>query len=139
MGEIINQTTLNFANLHQVLRRGLDSDHPDLTDTRRCTLYFNSYARISGHGATVLLDCIPEILPRPPNHHLEALFIIEAFKSFQYRPTVDAQRMIDEGSYHLTHLNDPNLECKRTISLGGPRLMNFSVISHRGWALSSCE
>jgi hypothetical protein len=33
--------------------------------------------------------------------------------------------MIDEGSYHLTHLNDPNLECKRTISRGGPRLMNF--------------
>ncbi|KAJ6505219.1 hypothetical protein C8R45DRAFT_1181309 [Mycena sanguinolenta] len=118
MSGMINQTTQNFANLHQVLRRGLHPDYPDLGETIQCTIHLNAYARLTGRGATPLLNVIPEVLSPLQDHRLEVLFITEAFKSFQYRPIVDAQAMIDQAKSHLAYLNDPELELPFLIALG---------------------
>ncbi|KAJ7900655.1 hypothetical protein B0H14DRAFT_3752939, partial [Mycena olivaceomarginata] len=108
MGIIMDQTILNFGNLNQVLRRGLG--HLDLEDHIQCILSFNNCTRLSGYGTTPLLDLIPGILPQPCNHHLEALFLIEVFKSLNHIPIANPELLIDQAISHLNHLKNPVLE-----------------------------
>ncbi|KAJ7512323.1 P-loop containing nucleoside triphosphate hydrolase protein [Mycena galericulata] len=68
----IDQITLNLGNLHQVLLRGLQSQNSDLADTIECILSLNSFSRAAGYGPSVLMDQIPNALPQPCNHRLEA-------------------------------------------------------------------
>jgi tetratricopeptide (TPR) repeat protein len=110
MGIIMDQTILNFGNLNQVLRRGLG--HLDLEDHIQCILSFNNCTRLSGYGTTPLLDLIPGILPQPCNHHLEALFLIEVFKSLNHIPIANPELLIDQAISHLNHLKNPVLECE---------------------------
>jgi tetratricopeptide (TPR) repeat protein len=110
MGGIMARAAVNFGNLNQVLQRSLRPDYPDLADTIRCAIAFNACHRISGQGGTALLDDIPAVLPQPCDHELEALFITEAFNSFQYRPIVNPALLIDQAKLHFDHLNDPSLE-----------------------------
>ncbi|KAJ6454329.1 hypothetical protein C8R45DRAFT_1189462 [Mycena sanguinolenta] len=104
MSGLLNETTQNLANLHQILR---------------------------GRGATSLLDIIPEILPPLQDHRLEALFIIETFKSFQYRPIVHAQTLIDQAKSHLAYRNDPQLELQFLIAVG-----NYYLVQGRNFHLA---
>ncbi|KAJ7758756.1 hypothetical protein B0H16DRAFT_1416207 [Mycena metata] len=134
MGGIMNETTLNFSNITQVLRRSLNDENPDLSGAIRCTIAFNGCSRISGYGGTGLLDHIPPLLPRAADRELDALFITEAFNSHLYRPVVDPERLIDEGISHFLYFNNPALEGRfykavgdyhRTVARSSAAAMHF--------------
>ncbi|KAF7344806.1 ATPase-AAA-core domain-containing protein [Mycena venus] len=118
MGEIVNQAVLNLGNLHQVLQRTLHRENSCLADAIKCAISFSGCSRIGGHGATVLLDSIPALLPRPSNHQLEALFITEVFFSIFYRPISNPDILIDQGMLHFNHFNDLSLEAKFHLAVG---------------------
>jgi hypothetical protein len=109
---VVNQITLNLANLQEVLRRGLHADNPNLVDTIYHTLSLNSFHRVIGRGGTKLMDYIPPIFPKPCDHRLEASFLTEVLPSYMQHPTLMPEQLISEAITHFQHFHDPALEGK---------------------------
>lgn len=107
----VNQITLNFANLHQVLLRGLNPENPDLTDTIKCTIALNNFSRITGKGWLLLMNQLPENFPQPCDHGLEVQFITEVLNSHFFHSVVNAESLVAQAISHFHHFNDPVLEC----------------------------
>ncbi|KAJ7087487.1 hypothetical protein C8R44DRAFT_31012 [Mycena epipterygia] len=114
----IDQITSNLGNLHELLLNELHADNPDLTDAITCTFSLNSFQRMTGHARTVLMDHIPAVLPQPCDHYIEVKYVIEEFSSIFFHPIVDPQHLIEQGTTHFHHLNDPVLESRFYRALG---------------------
>jgi hypothetical protein len=61
---VINQITLNPANLQEVLHYGLYNNAQAFVTTVSSILSLSSLYRITGRGYPVLMDCIHPVLPR---------------------------------------------------------------------------
>ncbi|KAJ7512271.1 hypothetical protein B0H11DRAFT_2346256 [Mycena galericulata] len=107
----ITQITLNLGNLHQILLRGLQSQNSDLSDTIDFILSLNNFSRLAGYGGLALMDQIPNVLPQPCNHRLEAKYIIEVLASQLYQSVPDPEMLISQAISHFPYFNDPILEC----------------------------
>ncbi|KAF8157638.1 hypothetical protein K438DRAFT_1777131 [Mycena galopus ATCC 62051] len=60
---VVNQITLNLANFHDVLKRGLNDSDSNIRDSIQCILYLNTFYRTTGRDHTPLMDDIPPLLP----------------------------------------------------------------------------
>jgi hypothetical protein len=107
---VVNQITENLANLQEFLRQGLNDGHPNLVDTIYCTVFLNSFHRVTGRGRTVLLDDIPPIFPQPCDHRLETSYLIEVLLSYTRQPNFMPEQLIAQVMNHFKHFNDPALE-----------------------------
>jgi hypothetical protein len=106
---VMNQITLNLANLHEILQQGLCNQAPDLEITIYSISSLNSFYRLTGCGYTVLLDSIEPILPGLDDHQLKIQFITEVLKSFHN----DRQdQLIAQAISLFEHVNNPLLECE---------------------------
>ncbi|KAF8130935.1 hypothetical protein K438DRAFT_1788449 [Mycena galopus ATCC 62051] len=78
---LIQQITMNLANLHEVLTRGLHDSDSNLADAIYHTLILNSFYRITGRNSTSLMDDIPSPLPQPQADKLGINLLIELLSS----------------------------------------------------------
>ncbi|KAF8206106.1 hypothetical protein K438DRAFT_1756827 [Mycena galopus ATCC 62051] len=107
---VINQITLNLANLHELMKQGFYNRNQNLADIVYCALCLNSFCRLTGRDRTILMDHIQPILPQLHNPRLETVFLIEALKTSYYKSLVSAE-MIAQIMTGFNHINDPLLEC----------------------------
>ncbi|KAJ7467830.1 hypothetical protein B0H11DRAFT_2306252 [Mycena galericulata] len=100
---IINQITQNLGNVHQ---------NPDLVDTIKCTVSFgNFYSQTTYNGQIILMEKIPNVLPKPYNHRLEVQFVIEVLNNpFVYHSTFNLEALVAQTISHFQYFNDPILE-----------------------------
>ncbi|KAJ7108402.1 hypothetical protein C8R43DRAFT_1243567 [Mycena crocata] len=110
--EVTERIHSNFSNLQQMLQQQLVPENPTLAEAIRCAIRFSSFSRVSGHGRTLCMKHLPAILSELGNHSMEALFIIEIFRSGNYYPIPDVQLLVNKGIAQLYHLNDTVLECE---------------------------
>ncbi|KAJ7467845.1 P-loop containing nucleoside triphosphate hydrolase protein [Mycena galericulata] len=115
----INQITQNLGNVHQVLLQGLHSQNPDLVNTIRCIISFNSFsAHLSNNGPTMLMEKIPKVLPKPCDHRLEVQFVTEVlYTPYVYQSSFNLEALVAQTISHFQYFNDPILECElKTLS-----------------------
>ncbi|KAF8205227.1 hypothetical protein K438DRAFT_1757213 [Mycena galopus ATCC 62051] len=98
---VVNQITLNLANLQEILHHGLYLHPSTLADT----------IQITGQGHFTLLDNIQSILPKLHDHQLETMVLTELLITKHYWAAL-SQEMITQGTIHLNHINDPVLGSK---------------------------
>ncbi|KAF8210019.1 hypothetical protein K438DRAFT_1810731 [Mycena galopus ATCC 62051] len=108
---VVNQITLNLANLDEVLKRGLYPGALTLAETIYCVFFLNSFCRVTVQGHTPLMNHIQGLLPELCDHQLEICFLLEVLRSPQYWPLV-TQEALAEARGHLGHINDPVLQAK---------------------------
>ncbi|KAJ7900637.1 hypothetical protein B0H14DRAFT_3752918 [Mycena olivaceomarginata] len=96
LGPVMNQITLNLANLHQVLQQGLYNHAPDLGITIHSISSLNSFYRVTGRGYTGLLDSILPILPGLDDPQLQLHFIAEVLMSSSHYPSLDGEQFITQ-------------------------------------------
>ncbi|KAJ7887263.1 hypothetical protein B0H14DRAFT_3725032 [Mycena olivaceomarginata] len=108
---VINQITLNLANIHQVLQQGLYNHTPDLGITIHSISFLNSFHRLTGRGYTGLLDSILPILPGL-DPQLQLHFITEVLRSSAYYPSLDREQFIMQAPNMIEQINNSLLECK---------------------------
>ncbi|KAJ7880647.1 P-loop containing nucleoside triphosphate hydrolase protein [Mycena leptocephala] len=113
---IIPRITSNSANIQNILLTGLREDNPELLRTIECTLTFTAFCGITGCPGVQMMDRIPALLPRPPNHRLEIEFIIQSFESSIHRPIHNPKVLVDQALEHIQHINDPSLQSKSSPS-----------------------
>ncbi|KAF8143239.1 hypothetical protein K438DRAFT_2109980 [Mycena galopus ATCC 62051] len=108
---VINQITLNLANLYEVLKRGLYPGAVTLAKTIYCVLCLNSFHRITVYGHTPLMNDIQGLLPELCDHRLQICFLLEVLHSRQYW-TLVTQEALAEAMGHLGHINDAVLQAQ---------------------------
>ncbi|KAJ6451071.1 hypothetical protein C8R45DRAFT_946470 [Mycena sanguinolenta] len=110
---VINQITLNLANLEEVLQQGLHISHPNLIDTIDCSISLCSFYRLNGRDSTHLMEHIQHILPEVFDHRVKIQFIVEVLNSPRYpHHKFGTDKLIVQGIAHFEHVNDSLLECK---------------------------
>ncbi|KAJ7443379.1 hypothetical protein FB451DRAFT_1437614 [Mycena latifolia] len=104
-----DQLNSNLYNIHHILLPWLHPENPELRETIYCTLTFNFFRWLAGHGRSALIDRIPPLLAQLADPRLETHFIIEVFFGAQYYPILNPELLIDRAVHHLEILNDPSL------------------------------
>ncbi|KAJ7620722.1 hypothetical protein DFH06DRAFT_63978 [Mycena polygramma] len=107
----------NFANIQNILRKGLQQDHPDLLDCIYCTCYLNQFNRLTTQGEISLMRQIPNLFPVPYNPQLEGHFANELLNSWHHGFSVDLDTVIDQGLTHVEQCDDLDLKCSFHLSL----------------------
>ncbi|KAJ7723580.1 P-loop containing nucleoside triphosphate hydrolase protein [Mycena metata] len=115
---VATQITFNLGNLQQLLFKGLNSDNPDLTDTLRCIISFNSFCRVYGHGYQAMMDHALPLLPHPGDDRLEVQYISEVFSSILLHPAGNAEALISRAKWLSKRFSDPVIECKLYCGIG---------------------
>lgn len=107
---VVRQVTSNLGNLHTILQQGLQSDHPDITETIRCTIALNRFNITTGRGRPGLMDQISTVFPQPRDHRLELEYLSETLTSLFVYDIGDPEVLISQAMFHLNYFNDPVLE-----------------------------
>ncbi|KAF8176115.1 hypothetical protein K438DRAFT_1770655 [Mycena galopus ATCC 62051] len=105
---LVNQITLNLANLQNILQQGLHLNSQTFADTLLCTLSLDRFYGATGQDHSPLLDDIQALLPHLCDQHLETLILIEFCWSWDYWTTV-SEDMVAQAIIHLDHTNNPHL------------------------------
>ncbi|KAF8145528.1 hypothetical protein K438DRAFT_1781849 [Mycena galopus ATCC 62051] len=108
---VVNQITLNLANFHEILKRGLHGGHPHLAATIRCTSSLNSFYRVTGRGHTVLMDFVRDILSEVHDRTVETAFLIEVLMTRKYHSLVSADLLVQQAT-HVDSIDDQVLKSK---------------------------
>ncbi|KAJ6473036.1 hypothetical protein C8R45DRAFT_1077774 [Mycena sanguinolenta] len=115
---IVRDITSNLGNIHQVLSRALTPQNPDVTEAIRCTIFLDSFSRLTGCGSHVLMHSIQAILP-PDDHKLAVEFAIGALFGGNHSIIVkDHGLLASEAEAHCQALNDPEIEATLYNALG---------------------
>jgi hypothetical protein len=112
---IVRKILSNLANIQNVLRNGLQADHPDLNDSISCTLDLNVFTRALGRGTVPLLDQLNILLPHSRDHRLRAYFITELFVSWRYYTIPNPEVLVPRALEHFEKVDDPDLKCRLSI------------------------
>jgi hypothetical protein len=102
----------NFANIQNILLHCLSSDRPHLPEIINSSCELIRYSRQAGCGHLVLLDRIPQFLPKLTDHKLEVYFILAVLGGWHYKSIPNAKQLIDQALEHFKHFHDPDLKCE---------------------------
>ncbi|KAJ7450885.1 hypothetical protein FB451DRAFT_716998 [Mycena latifolia] len=108
---IFTRIKSNFTNIQNILIKGLNQDNPNLINAIYCTLHFNRFSILGGHGRTHLMDQISNVLPQSRDYRLEVYFITHLFFEWRYHPIPNAYDLIDQALACFPHFDDANLKC----------------------------
>jgi hypothetical protein len=103
----VARVSSNYSNIQNVLQNGLQQGHPDLVNSIYCACYVNGFSEVMGQGATSLIQQIRNVLPQPPDHRLEAYFIMECCNSWMYL----ISNAESDALEHFKEFDDPDLKC----------------------------
>ncbi|KAJ7816036.1 hypothetical protein B0H13DRAFT_1923807 [Mycena leptocephala] len=92
----------------------LQHGHPDLVNIIYSVCYLNYFSLVTGRGKIALMDLIPDFLPQPPEHRLEAYFIDQLFSSISYHPGANPETLIAKALSHFDHIDDTDLKSVST-------------------------
>ncbi|KAJ7457751.1 hypothetical protein FB451DRAFT_1183071 [Mycena latifolia] len=109
---IIARIASNFANIHNILVKGLHPDNPELVNTIYCACHFDHFSCLAGHGVSPVIDLIRNVLPNPTDHRLEVYFDFRLLSAYRYRPIVNAQHIVGRALESFTHFDDPDIKCR---------------------------
>jgi hypothetical protein len=109
---IMARVAANFANIQNVLLQCLNSDRAHLFQTIAAACELSRYSRFTGRGHIPLMEHIPQFLPQPTDHKIEAYFIIEQLNGWNYRSISDAKQLVEPALEHFKHFHDPDMECE---------------------------
>ncbi|KAJ7843419.1 hypothetical protein B0H14DRAFT_3689461 [Mycena olivaceomarginata] len=107
---VINQITLNLANLQEVLQRGLYGNASDIKETICTISSLSSFYRHTGRGSTILMDHVQPILPGLADPQPEIYFITEVCKAFNHYPTINREQLISQAITLCEHIHNPFLK-----------------------------
>ncbi|KAF8196241.1 hypothetical protein K438DRAFT_1760418 [Mycena galopus ATCC 62051] len=108
MKPVVNQITLNLANLHELLHRGLHLQSPTLADTIYCAISVNVFYRITGRDHFPLMDDIHSLLSQLSDGKLETRFLTELLCTRHYYQSV-SDEAIAHVMLYLDETKDPVL------------------------------
>jgi hypothetical protein len=114
---LVARVAANFKNIENILLQCLISDGPHLAETATSTCYLSAYSRLAGLGRLPLLDCIPDFLPQPTDHKVEAQFIIQLLGGWHHHKVLNANQLICQALEHFKHFDDPDMKCELTPDL----------------------
>ncbi|KAF8207505.1 hypothetical protein K438DRAFT_1755545 [Mycena galopus ATCC 62051] len=106
---VITQITMNLANLHEVLKKGLQDSDSNLEDTINSILSLNSFFRLTRRHFTPLIYDIPGSLSQLYDGRLEIIWFIEVLVTASYTKPV-LQKAITQATSYFHHIHDPLLE-----------------------------
>ncbi|KAF8207501.1 hypothetical protein K438DRAFT_1755541 [Mycena galopus ATCC 62051] len=106
---VITQITMNLANLHEVLKTGLQDSDSNLEDTINSILSLNSFFRLTRRHFTPLIYDIPGSLSQLYDGRLEIIWFIEVLVTASYTKPV-LQKAITQATSYFHHIHDPLLE-----------------------------
>ncbi|KAJ7482771.1 hypothetical protein FB451DRAFT_122454 [Mycena latifolia] len=109
---IVARITSNFANIQNVLVKGLKPDNPDLVKTIYGACHFDRLSRLHGHGLTRLTHLIPDVLPYPQDYRLEVYFMMTVLRQYRYHPVPNGKDIVDQALKYFSHFDDPDLKCR---------------------------
>jgi hypothetical protein len=109
---LVARIRANFSNIQTILLRGLHSENPDLTNTIHGIVSFNRFGVNAGQPQVALLDRIPDVLPDPVDHRLEAYYIVEVFSTWRHHAIPDPDALVDKVLEHFSYFDDPDIKCK---------------------------
>jgi hypothetical protein len=109
---LVARVTSNFANISGVMSHCLRSNSPHLAETITATCVLGRYSRLIGCGYLPLLDRIPQLLPQPTDHKLEAYFIVQVLDGWHSHSIPNAKELIDEALEHFKHFHDADMMCE---------------------------
>ncbi|KAJ7922710.1 P-loop containing nucleoside triphosphate hydrolase protein [Mycena leptocephala] len=104
----VARVSSNYSNIQNVLQNGLQQGHPDLVNSIYCACYLNRFSEVMGQGATSFIQQIRNVLPQPPDHRLEAYFIMECCNSWMY----SISNAESDALEHFKEFDDPDLKCR---------------------------
>jgi hypothetical protein len=142
----VDPIILNLGNMHNILRDGLNPDHPDIAETIRFTLLLNRFSRLTGRGRTVLMDLAPAVFPQPTDHRLQTQYITEQFASHALYPIKNPDSLISQAMSSLKYIEDPIIHCKSFGHLHAfvshgfcyrEILFHACCVPHRAWGRSA--
>ncbi|KAJ6473966.1 P-loop containing nucleoside triphosphate hydrolase protein [Mycena vitilis] len=107
----------NFANIRNLLQKGLDLDHPDLVDCIYHTCYLSQFSSHTGQGLLPLMRQIPNVFPRRTDHRLEAYFATELLSAWNLTFPENLETVISDALTHLELCNDVDLKCRFYLSV----------------------
>ncbi|KAF8143391.1 hypothetical protein K438DRAFT_1876042 [Mycena galopus ATCC 62051] len=107
---LVHQTTLNLANLENILKWGLHANALIIADTIRCALIMNNFHKVTGRGHSSLMNDIESPLSQLCDPQLEITFLIQLLTIQHYWP-VSGERIAQAISY-VEHTKDPALGSK---------------------------
>ncbi|KAJ7445334.1 hypothetical protein FB451DRAFT_1433443 [Mycena latifolia] len=114
----VARITSNFANIQNILLLGLQPNDPDLEDTIWRTISFNGFSRATGRGYSLLMDQVPNVLPKPIDHKLEAFFITEMVMSWRHHPIENPEALVTQAQNNFRHFKDLELESQFYNNIG---------------------
>ncbi|KAJ7711003.1 hypothetical protein B0H16DRAFT_1703633 [Mycena metata] len=110
---LVERITSNYTNIHNVLRHGLQLQHPDIAKSIYSTCDFNQFSVHVGPGATPLLEDITSLLPQIDDHRLKVAFTTELLASSRYlKSNSQPEALITQALDHLKHFDDTKLESR---------------------------
>ncbi|KAJ7503644.1 hypothetical protein B0H11DRAFT_1983671 [Mycena galericulata] len=96
----------NVGNFQAVLAHGLNWDEPDLIQTLRSIMIFDSFFRISGRQSSGMLELVPLYLERLDDHHLHGTYVIEFVSTWQYHPVPEPRTLEETALAHFRAVGD---------------------------------
>ncbi|KAJ7448550.1 hypothetical protein FB451DRAFT_1147529, partial [Mycena latifolia] len=139
---IVNRISSNFANIRNILVKGLNKDSMDVVNTIYCALYFDRFSSITGRGPSQLMDKISHLLPHPCDPRLEVYYITRLLEGQRYHHISNTQHLVDQAIEYFSHFDDTDLKCRvynivaeyyRVENEDIPKALHFS---HAGLTLS---
>jgi hypothetical protein len=109
---VVGQISSNLANIQNVLRNGLQQDHPDLKDSISSVLHLNLFSRVIGRGTIPLLGDLQNVLPHSCDHRIKAAFITELFGSWHHYGISNPETLVAQGLQNCEQFDDPDLKCR---------------------------
>lgn len=109
---MVGQSTINFANIQNVLLNSINQEHPDLANIIHCTCNLAKFSRLIGAGKIPLMTQILNILPSLNDHGLMVSFITELFHSWRYYQIPNPKMLVEEVLNHFHHFSDVQIQCK---------------------------
>jgi hypothetical protein len=100
----------NYSNIQTILMHGLQNDHRDLVNSIYGACNLNHFSLLTGRGKIALMDQIPNSLPQPAEHRVEAYFITELINSWRHYPLLNPETLMAQALEHLNHIDDMDLK-----------------------------
>jgi hypothetical protein len=118
-GSVTNAQLLsNVANIQNLIKNGLQPNHPDLNNSVSAALFLNGFNRDMGWETISFLAQLHHVLPDPCNHQLEAALITELFASSYLSPISNPETLVAQALAHFEHFDDSDLKCELSVNTG---------------------
>ncbi|KAJ7603265.1 P-loop containing nucleoside triphosphate hydrolase protein [Mycena polygramma] len=110
---VVVRISSNLVNIQNLLRKGLQRDHPDVMDSIYCTCYLSEFSRFTTQGAVPLIKQVANVIPLHSDHQLEVYYRAELLYSWGYHDHIEGQgKLVSQALTHLEQCNDSDIKSK---------------------------